>query len=136
MYNHNFLVMDDGPSGPDISVSLPFALNVTRTGPLTALAIQGGTLTFQRPLAEGESVRYEFDGFGTDAESNDLLVRSAATGRGVRITGDRPLSHLVFWAVPRVISPEVYLRMRIEPGDDHDWTTRYTFHEGANEPGR
>lgn len=131
LYNHNFLVMDESASGPEIALHFPFTLNVTEARARPLLDVRGGSFTFQRPLQEGESVWYSFDGFGEAAADNDFRVESAATNRGIRITGDRPLSHLVFWSVPSVISPETYIRMRIEPGEDFAWQTTYTFYELA-----
>jgi hypothetical protein len=131
VYNHNFLVMDDRPSGPEIALHFPFELNATGTGPRPLLDVQGGRLSYQRPLEGTESVRYEFDGFGSDVANHDIRVESAGTGRGIRITGDRPLSHFVYWSVPAVISPETYIRMTIEPGRDFSWNSAYTFYETA-----
>jgi hypothetical protein len=136
VYNHNFLVMDDRPSGPEISVRFPFEVDVTATGARPLLDVRGSRLTYQRPLEAGESVHYRLAGFGGDAADNDFRVESAATGVGIRIAGDRPLSHFVYWSVPSVISPEAYVQMAIEPGGEFEWRTTYTFYEVEASPAR
>jgi hypothetical protein len=129
VYNHNFLVMSDQPSGPALTIRFPFDLRVTQTGPAPLLDITRDRMTYRRSLEPGESVRYELDGFGASPSDNDLTVEDSATGIGIRISGDRPLSHFVYWSVPTVISPETYIRIRIDPGQEFSWQTRYTFHE-------
>ena len=93
------------------------------------LDIVGERMTYRRPLEAGESVHYQLDGFTTSPDDNDLRVEDSATGIGIRIVGDRPLSHFVYWSVPTVISPETYISMRIAPGEEFSWQTRYSFYE-------
>ncbi len=129
VYNHNFLVMNDRPSGPELAIRFPFAPRVTQVGSAPLLDIVGERMTYRRPLEAGESVHYQLDGFTTSPDDNDLRVEDSATGIGIRIVGDRPLSHFVYWSVPTVISPETYISMRIAPGEEFSWQTRYSFYE-------
>jgi hypothetical protein len=33
----------------------------------------------------------------------------------------------VFWAVERAACPEPFIQLRLEPGQQRDWATRYRF---------
>ena len=50
-----------------------------------------------------------------DVDSGRLVFENRTSGAGVHVTGNRPLSDVVFWSIRTVLSPEAYITMRIEP---------------------
>src|SRR5438093_12295428 len=48
----------------------------------------------------------------------DIRIENRKTGAGVRISGDRPLSKVVFWSIRSVACPEPYVELRIEPAQE------------------
>ena len=46
---------------------------------------------------------------------------------GAHITGDQPLSKLVFWSIRTTLCPEAYVSMKIEPGKTSEWKMTYEF---------
>ena len=55
----------------------------------------------------------------------------ARRGAGVRITGDRPLSKLLFWSAPKTVCPEPYIDVSVEPGQESAWRIVYEFYNAA-----
>jgi hypothetical protein len=126
-YNHNFFVIDGQPTGPDAVVTFPFAAHATLD--LKDLAVvEGSQLKYLRELRKGESVFTEIEGFGTTAKDYDFRIENRKAGAGVRITGDRPLSKLVFWSIHTTLCPEPYIDILVEPGKEAGWAIRYEFY--------
>lgn len=126
-YNHNFFVIDGQPTGPDATVTFPFEARATRD--LAGRAqVAGKQLTYLKEIQRGESVFTEIEGFGATADDYDLRVENRKAGAGVRITGDRPLSKLVFWSIRTTLCPEPYIDIRVAPGQETTWQIRYQFY--------
>ncbi|MGA0559900.1 hypothetical protein ACO2Q8_24780 [Larkinella sp. VNQ87] len=127
VYNHNFLVLDQQPSGPDFRVRFPFAIKPT--GDLKdILASTSQELTFARPLQNRESIYTLIEGYSSDASDYDIRVENTKTGAGVRIRSDRPLSKLAFWSNPKNLSPEPFIAVNVEPGKAFTWKIMYEFY--------
>ena len=126
VYDHNFLVIDKQPIGPDVVVTFPFDLRSAR--PMGNLAeVRGKQLVYLRKLEKDERAFTTLEGFSQSAQDYDIRVENRKTGAGVRIVGDRPLSRVVYWSIRSVLSPEPYIQMRIEPGQESQWRIAYTF---------
>jgi hypothetical protein len=126
-YNHNFLTMDQQPSGPGFEIRLPF--EVRATGVLSPFHLSGNRMTFDRVLGEEESALVELRGYSEKVSDYDITVSHQMTGAAVRIRGDRPLVKLLFWAKRRVLCPEPYIHINVAPGDRFTWRIAYDFHE-------
>ncbi|MFC5412360.1 hypothetical protein ACFPMF_23750 [Larkinella bovis] len=127
VYNHNFLVIDQQPSGPDFRMQFPFAIQPT--GDLKdILASTARGLTFRRPLQNRESIYTLIEGYGPTATDYDIRVENTKTGAGVRIRADRPIAKLAFWSNPQNLSPEPYIAINVEPGKEFTWQIRYEFY--------
>lgn len=127
VYDHNFFTIDGHPIGPSVRVRWPLAPTPTRElGPLARL--DGDTLHFTRELARGEHVFAEFTGF--DARTPyDIRLEQAASGVGVRMRADQPLTKLVFWSASTTACPEPYIDASADPGETRTWTLTYEFYE-------
>ncbi len=125
MYDHNFFVIDNQPSGPDFSVTFPFA--VTARDDLKGFVnVQGNSLTYAKPIVT--PVRSALFGFGVTPADYAIQVENRATGAGVRVTSDQPLSNLVFWSSSTTVCPEAYIRVHAERGRPMDWKISYDFY--------
>ena len=134
MYNHNFFVFNNKPVGPAFEVIFPYEISgeESRTGgSLSELA--GRMIIFKRNLQNGETVFYgSLTGFRQDPDDLDIRVENSETKSGVRITGNRPLSKLIFWASPATLCPETYVAIDIEPGNEYKWDFYYEFYTFDN----
>jgi hypothetical protein len=127
VYDHNFFVIDGQASGPDFAVRFPFDVRAARD--LGKLAeTRAKEIVYLRELEKDQSVFTELEGFGGTAADYDITVENRKAGAGVRITGDRPLSKLVFWSIRTTVCPEAYVQMRIEPGREFKWRIAYDFY--------
>jgi len=128
VYNHNFFTLDGKTTGPDNVVRFPFAPKAAR--PLNGMAeVRGREIAIARPFEAKENVFTELEGFGTAASDNGFEMENRATGAGVRVAGDRPLSKLYFWSAYRTVCPEPYVDASVEPGRATSWRLTYTFYE-------
>jgi hypothetical protein len=130
VYNHNFFTLDNQPTGPDLVVRFPFDPRAARA--LNDLAeIRGKEIVFLRELQRGQTVFSEIEGFGGEARDYDFRIENRKTGAGVRITGDRPLSKLLFWSAPKTACPEPYIDVSVEPGKESSWRIVYELYKAA-----
>ena len=129
VYNHNFFVINNQPTGPGFSVEFPFNLNgVFRDGADIA-EIQNNRIIFHRELAKGETIFCSgLQGFSDSSKDYDIRIENHKTGAGVRITCDRPLSKMVFWSCPTTLCPEPYIQIKAEPGQEFSWKISYEFY--------
>lgn len=125
MYNHNFFVFDQQPSGPDVEVTFPFVLEPFNMRG-DAVQVVGNKIVYLKPV-EG-SVRMQIKGFSDAPSDYTIRLENKRTGAGVLVTSDKPLSDLVFWSSPRTTCPEPYIRVRADKGQPMDWMTRYQFY--------
>lgn len=128
VYNHEFFVLDNQPSGPDFSVKFPF--DVKAAADLQGLAeVSGKQLHYLQELRPGgQSVHSELTGFGDSARDFDIRVENSKTGAGVHVAGDHPLSKIDFWSIRTTVCPEAYIEMKIEPGKESQWRLTYDFY--------
>ena len=129
VYNHNFFVIDGRYTAPGLKVIFPFELKIDSTRISKLAEAKDNTITITREFVKGETTNLgSITGFGADAADYDIRIENHNTGAGVRITGDKPITRLIFWASLKVLSPEPYINIRIEPGEEFRWKIRYEFY--------
>jgi hypothetical protein len=133
VYNHNFLVLDGQPTGPDFVLEAPFEIK-TKLADNTLAEARGHQFLYRKPLAGKDTVFTPLQGFGPTAADYRFNIENKKTGAGVKITGDRPLSNLVLWSIRSVLSLEPFVAMAIEPGQEFTWKYTYTYY--VNGPDR
>jgi hypothetical protein len=126
-YNHNFFMIDHQPSGPGLAIRFPFDLKAVGSfrGFLEA---RGRELVYLKGLEEQQSAQSLLEGFGPTAKDYDITVENRDSGAGVRITGDRPMVRIYFWARKDTSCPEPYVRLQVPPGSTEKWAIRYHFY--------
>lgn len=127
VYNHDFYVLDNAPTGPDMAVRFPFA-PIAQQPLQNGAHIEGNQIHFQRPFEIGEFVFTPLTGFSNSPSDYDFVVENAKTGVGVEQTGDLSISRINFWSIRTTICPEAYLHLKIAPGQTARWTIRYRFY--------
>jgi hypothetical protein len=128
VYNHNFLVLDGQPPGPDYVLKMPFEVK-TKRPPDSALAqVRGNQVVYLKALGGKETVFTQLEGFGPTAADYRFTIENKKTGAGVKITGDHPLSNVVLWSIRSVLSLEPFIAMTIEPGQEFSWKYTYSYY--------
>jgi len=133
VYAHNFLVMDDQPSGPDFVIKVPFEIQPARDR-LGVLEVRGKEVVFSRKLEKDERAMISVAGFSGDSRDYDIRVENRRTGAGVRITADRPLARLMVWSIRPTRCPEPFINVRAEPGKEFTWRISYEFYTSSSTP--
>jgi len=130
VYDHNFMVIDHQPVGPDISLKFAFEPKTARG--LGELAVaRGRQIDYLKVLAGGDVASSMIQGFGATAADYDFRVENRKSGAGVHITGDRPLSRMMLWSIRTTVCPEAYIDFHIEPGQEFRWNITYEFYSTA-----
>lgn len=126
-YSHNFLGMDGYAVGPDYVLKLPFAPKIWSDEPdtLEGLVFEGDRVTWERRPVKDFYFRMDtFDGRETPWLWE---LRHRPSGLTVRERSKLPLSSAAVWGHGHVISPEMFVKVHIAPGERQSWTRIYEF---------
>ncbi|MBC8117981.1 MAG: hypothetical protein H7X75_00200 [Burkholderiaceae bacterium] len=126
-YNHNFLTLDGTPTGPAFVITLPFAARTTAILEPFA-AISGNRIAYRTELSGDDVLGFPVYGFGNSASDYDIRIENQHTGAGLRMTADRPLSHLAVWSIRTVLSVEPFVDLSIPPSATAGWSYQYGYH--------
>jgi len=126
-YNHNFFTLDNQTTGPNSLIKFAFPVIVARENPLAI--VSGQQIGFTQELLPRQTVFWEeLQGHSKSVKDYDFRIENSYTGAGVRITGNRPISKIVFWSSPTTQCPEPYIDVNVEPGKTFSWTITYDFY--------
>ena len=128
MYNHNFLVLDRQPPGPDFTITVPFQMEARRAPDEKLGEVRSNQILYRKTLENEDRMSTTVSGFGATAKDYDIRVENRKVGAGVRITGDRPLSNLSLWSIRTVLAIEPYITMTIAPGAEFSWKITYDYY--------
>lgn len=128
LYDHNFLVLDKQPPGPDFSITMPFAIHPLQPPTAGLAEVRGNQIVFLRALQGEDMVEIPFKGFGPSARDNEIRIENHAVGAGMTITGDHPLSAMNLWSIRAVMAMEPFIAMNIAPGGEFTWTWSYRYY--------
>lgn len=128
VYDHNFFMIDNEPTGPGIKTTFSFDAAAEGKGFGTIANVKDKSLLFTRNLEKKENVfTAGVQGLTQSAKDYDLKIENVKTGAGVRVTSDRPIEKLVYWACSTTACPEPYIKLDVEPGKEIRWTINYEF---------
>ncbi len=128
VYDHNFFMLDNQPSGKGFVITFPFDLKASGGNPDLA-EIKSNQIIFIKDLAKNEHVYYtSLNGYGDSAKDYDITVENKNTGAAARITCDRPLSKLAFWSAHTTICPEPFIHIKVKPGESFSWKISYNYY--------
>ena len=125
-FNHNFFVIDKQPTGPGFEVIFPF--NITEnSGKMEDYAmVRGNKLIFLKEL-NNRNVSFKDVASGKGSKY-DIQIDNRNTGAGVKISGDQPVTKIVFWSAAKTVCPEPYIKIKIDPGKKISWDITYEFY--------
>ena len=132
VYNHNFFVIDNEPTGPNIKTSFPFEIKEEEGNPANRgfdiVETRGKSIVYNRELKKGETVFSPgLQGFRPVAEDYNITIENTKSGAGVKITSDAVIDKLVYWACPTTACPEPYVKLSVAPGKEVKWKYMYEF---------
>jgi len=127
VYNHNFLVLDGQPPGPDFTIAVPYQIQSRRPPNKDLAEIRGNRVVYLKTLEDRDLVHTGVQGFSDNPRDNEIRIENHHAGVGVRITGDRPLSDNALWSIRTVLAMEPFIAMVIEPGGEFTWKNSYEY---------
>lgn len=129
VYNHNFFVMDNQPTGPDFVVKFSFTPSGQSKGRSDAAAIEGQNIVYTKVFNKGEIFLISpLTGFSDRASDYDIRVENRKTRAGVRIIGDKPIVKFVYWSAATTLCPEPFTKVSVDPGQELTWKISYEFY--------
>ena len=128
VYDHDFFMLDDVPTGPGMEVHFPFEPQAKRALEPHA-KIDGKSIVYLEELTSGprQSATSYLTGYSSSPADYDFTVENRTTGVGVEQTSDSPIAQLNFWSIRTTICPEAYIHVNVQPGETKTWTIRYRF---------
>jgi len=128
VYNHNFLVLDKQPPGPDFTITVPFQIRSSRPPNPELAEIRGNQIVYLKALQNEDMVETPVEGFGDSPKDNEIRIENRKVGAGMRINGDRPLSSFNLWSIRTVLAMEPFIAMSIDPGKEFTWKVTYQYY--------
>jgi hypothetical protein len=127
-YNHNFFMIDNEPTGPNIQTLFPYEVSAEGKGFGTVVKAENRMIAFTKEVSPGENVFSSgVKGFDATSLDYDILIQNLKTGAGVQIRGDKPLEKLVYWACHTTSCPEPYIKLSVKPQEEVKWKINYLF---------
>lgn len=134
VYNHNFVVLDKQPPGPDFTFKVPFQIQASRPPNKELIDIRGNQLVYAKTLSDQDQAVVQIQGFSDRVEDTEIIIENKKVGAGMRITGDRPLVRDMLWSIRTVLAIEPYIAIDIQPGNEFTWKNIIEFY--TTPPGR
>ena len=128
VYNHNFLVLDNQPPGPDFEITVPFEIKPRREPNKELGEIRGNRIVYLKTLTGKDRMTTSFQGFSDSPKDYDIRIENKKVGAGMRITGDRPLSNVGYWSIKTVMAIEPYNALSIAPSVEFTWNINYEYY--------
>ncbi len=134
VYNHNFLVLDKQPPGPDFTITLPFQIRSSNPPSSELAEFRGNQIIFLKTLQNEDMVETLMEGFGDSPTDNEIRIENRKVGAGMTITGDHPLSSLNLWSIRTVLAMEPFIAMSVAPGQEFTWKISYRYYSLPSNP--
>jgi hypothetical protein len=134
VYNHNFLVLDHQPPGPDFSITFPFPIRSPQPPNKDLAELRGNQVVYLKALANKDVVSAPLQGFSNSAKDYEIRIDNRRVGAGMLIRGNRPLSYLNLWSIRSVLAVEPFVAMTIDPGNEFTWQVTYQYYTLAAKP--
>ncbi len=128
VYNHNFVVLDKQPPGPDFTFRVPFQIQASRPPNKELAEVRGNEIVYMRPLAGQDQVAVPIQGFGDNVKDTEIIIENKKVGAGVRIAGDRPLIRDLLWSIRTVLAIEPYIAVDVQPGSEFTWKNMFEYY--------
>jgi len=120
-YNHNFVIIDNLPMDSDY--------HITFSQPITLLK-NDGSVWFDKGSYQWENDVQSFYGSCTDVPATGSLsweIWNDTVKCGLREELNTPALRVGLWGMSYVVSPELFKKIDLLPGETDTWTRTYTF---------
>lgn len=127
VYDHNFLVLDKQPPGPDFRITFPFQVQTTRPPNKALIQVNGNEIQYVKQLSGEDEAAVFIQGFGDDAKDAEFTIENSKVGAGMKASTNRPLIRELLWSIRTVLAIEAYNAIDIQPGAEFTWSSTYDY---------
>ena len=124
-FNHNFFMIDGEQSGPAFKITFPYPIS-TEDDPKGFLEVRDNQITFIKELTGDDAVFVALKGYSEEVADHQITIVNQKSGAGATYTVDKPLHRMAFWACKTTMSPENFIWIDVEPGQEERWRSEYT----------
>jgi hypothetical protein len=128
VYNHNFLVLDNRPPGPGVTISVPFQIQSTHPPDKKLAEIRGDKIVYLATLKDRNVAATPIEGFSDSAHDHVIRIEDTRAGAGMKIEADRPLFKESLWSIRTVLAVEPFVEIVVAPGAEFTWKTTYDYY--------
>jgi hypothetical protein len=90
--------------------------------------ISGKVITINATLNGGDFLWGNFTGLSNTVADNSAIVEEISGKAAIKVEGDWVPRRYNFWASPRSVCPEPYLKVNLSPSADMSWKDTYTLY--------
>ncbi|MNI22063.1 hypothetical protein D3C73_756090 [compost metagenome] len=130
-YCHNFFGIDGHPVGPDYVLKFPFELNPWSDDKETMddliFSSEAGISTVKWPRNPEKPFYFQQEGFEGGKYSWLWEIIHEPSGVGVRELSRFSVSDVAVWGQGHVLSPEIFIEVKVAPGERKNWSRVYEF---------
>jgi hypothetical protein len=128
VYDHNFLVLDRQPIGPDFSVTVPFDIHAEMPVNANLGNVERKRISYRKPLEGHDVFTVRMGGLSGTANDYDIRIENRQLGAGMRITGDRAPEKEELWSIRSTLAIEPFLHLTVAPGEKTSWSYTYLYY--------
>ena len=129
-YNHNFMLIDKYPYGPEYTLRFLFTPQLTerKEGYYNRFNLQGRTLKVTEPFGEPpEDALTQITGFAEQVLPWTWELMHMPSGLYVREADDFPIWKYQLWCRRDNVCSEIFFKQKLEAGEAATWRRVYTF---------
>jgi hypothetical protein len=127
-YDHNFVVLDKQPPGPDFTFKVPYQIQSPRPPKKEQAEVRGNEIIYNKTLSGEDQVAVPIQGFSDNAKDNEIVIENKKVCAGVRVKGDRPLIRNILWSIRTVLADEPYIAIDVQPGNEFTWKNTFEYY--------
>jgi hypothetical protein len=128
VYDHNFLVLDKQPPGPDFTIKFPFQIQTPRPPNPALVTVKGDQIVYAKQLTGQDEAVVYLEGFSDDAKDAQFEIENTKVGAGMKMSINRPLLREFLWSIRKVLAIEAYTAIDVPPGTEFSWSSTYDYY--------
>jgi hypothetical protein len=128
VYDHNLLVLDNQPPGPDFTIKFPFQIQTPRPPNKALVDVRGNQIVYMKQLTGEDQAVVFIQGFSDNAKDSGFVIENSKVGAGMKVSGDRAIIRTFLWSIRKVLGIEPYIAIDVQPGAEFNWSNTYDYY--------
>lgn len=128
VYDHNFVVLDHQPPGPDFTFRVPFEISTSRAPNKDLVEVKGNEVVYKKQLLGQDEAAVLIQGFSESPKDSEIVIENKKVNAGLKISGDRPLIRELLWSIRSVLAVEPYVAIDVQPDAEFNWSNAIDYY--------